>query len=260
MKRYSTLIVLAALGAWMAVGGDFNRAAAEDFRIDNAVFVGEQKTPAFESTTIFYKGIVYDCMKSPEETVVFEKSTSKFILLNLKHRSRAELTTGEVAAFTDRLQQDGTTKNTDPLVKFLSSPKFEEHFDEAAGELTLFSPLVSYRLTLLPESNPATVEEYHGFSDGYALLNAMLTPGSRPPFGRLLVNAALAKRQSMASQVILTFTQGKATNRQQITIRSTHSVVRTLASADLELVAKTREYLGGFKLVSFDQYLKIEQR
>ena len=260
MKRVSMLIVLAALGGWMEVGGIFNRASAEDFRIDNAVFVGDQKTPSSESTTIFHNGIVYDCMKTPAETVVFEKLASKFILLNLKHRTRAELTTGEVTAFIEQLQHDGVSKNPDPLVKFLSSPRFEERFDEAAGELTLSSPLVSYRLRLLPESDQATVEQYHEFSDGYVQLNAMLAPGSRPPFGRLVLNAALAKRQAMASQVELTFTQGKASNRQQVTIRSTHSVVRPLVSADLELVAKTRESLGSFKLVSFEQYRKIEQR
>jgi hypothetical protein len=104
------------------------------------------------------------------------------------------------------------------------------------------------------------VEQYHEFSDGYALLNALLNPGSRPPFGRLVVNASLAKHQSMASQVVLTFTQGKASNRKQITIHSTHDVILPLTPADLELVAKTREYLNSFQLVSFDQYRKFEER
>jgi hypothetical protein len=186
---------------------------------------------------------------------------SKFILLNLKHRVRAELTTRELTAFAERLQQDGTTKNPDPLVKFLSSPKFEEHFDKTPGELTLSSPWITYRLKLLPEKDPATVEQYHEFSDGYKLLNSILSPGSLPPFGRLMVNDALAKHQSMASQVEMTFfPPGKGTNRQQITVRSTHNVVPLLTSTDLELVAKSREYLNSFKLVNFEQYRKIEQQ
>jgi hypothetical protein len=271
MKRFSMLIIIAAIVEGVTAGGISNRATAEDFRVDNAVFVEGEKTPVSESTTIFYKGNVYDSMKDPAETVVFEKLVSKFTLLNLQHRAKAELTIGELTAFIKqlqydgvsnikKLQPDGVSKTPDPLVKFLSSPRFEERFDESAGELTLSSPLISYRLRLLPESDPTIVEQYHEFSDGYAQLNAMLSPGSRPPFGRLMVNAALAKRQSMASQVVLTFTQGKEANRQQITVRSTHGVVRPLTSADLQAVAKTREDMGSFKLISFEQYRKIGQR
>ena len=82
-----------------------SKAAAADFRIDNAVYLGESKEPLCRSTTIFHKGVVYDCMKTPSETIVFDMSAGRFILLNLKNRTRAELTTGEVASFADRLQE-----------------------------------------------------------------------------------------------------------------------------------------------------------
>ena len=87
-------------------------------------------------------------------------------------------------------------KSKDPLVKLLAEPKFQERSDEAADELTLNSPWVSYRLTLAHEASPSVVEQYHEFCDWYARLNALLTPGSLPPFGRLVVDAALAKRQA----------------------------------------------------------------
>ena len=45
----------------------------EDFRVDNAVFAGDKKEPISRSVTIFHDGIVYDCMKTPAETVVFDK-------------------------------------------------------------------------------------------------------------------------------------------------------------------------------------------
>ena len=262
MCHFRTVIIAAVLGALAAAGnlpGGLNLEAAENFRVDNTVYVDNQKAPVCRSATIFHDGVVYDCMKTPAETVVFDKSAGRFVLLNLKSRTRTELTTGEVAAFTDRLQQLAV-KSSDPLVKFLAAPKFQERFDETTGKLTLSSPLVSYRLTLAPEKNQAVVEQYHEFSDWYARLNALLTTGSRPPFGRLVVNAALAKHKATASQVILTLSSGKASKRQQTTIRSEHRVVRPLTPADLDRVRQTREFMAGFKPVSFEQYRKLAPR
>jgi hypothetical protein len=235
-------------------------APADGFRIDSSVRIADQKGPPTESTTIFSDGVVYDYMTAPAETVVFEQfaGAGRFILLNLKSRTRAELTTNEVAAFTDHLQQSAARRDN-PLAKFLAAPKFQESFNETTGELSLTSPLVTYRLTLGPAESPAAMEQYHEFSDWYARLNALLKPGAPPPFARLVVNAALAQRNATPSQVVLTLAAGKS-NRQPITIHSTHRVVRPLPPADLDRVAKTRESMARFKLVGFDQYRKQELR
>jgi hypothetical protein len=251
------LLVGAVLCAAVLLSGAPS-ALAEDFRIDNAVYVAGQKEPPTESTTIFSGGVVYDCIKAPAETVIFDRSAGRFTLLNLKSRTRAELTTDELAAFTDRLQQV-YARSSDPLVKFLAAPNFQQRFDEATRELSLSSESVSYRLLLAREEEQATVEAYHEFSDWYARLNALLAPGSQPPFARLLVNAALAQRKAMPSQVTLTLVPGKS-NRQPITVHSTHRVVRPLTAADLDRMAKTRESMVGFKSLSFEQYRKLELR
>jgi hypothetical protein len=258
MARFHTCIVLFLGGVFGIVAGQAGRAIGEDFRVDNTVYAADQKEPNSESTTIFHGGVVYDCMKTPAETVVFDKNADRFVLLNLTQRVRAELTTDRLAAFTDGLQMRAA-KSKDPLMKFLAGPKFDEKFDETAGELTLSSPLVTYRLVLAPESNQSIVEQYHEFCDYYARLNALLA-GSRPPFGRIVVNAALAQRQATAAKVILTIASGKGVSQQRTTIRSEHRVVRPLEPADLERVAKTRELMGNLKLVSFEEYRKPERR
>jgi hypothetical protein len=253
------VVVLLATGVLGLMAGQPGPAIAEDFRVDNTVYVGDQKEPFSESTTIFHDGIVYDCMRTPAETVVFDKAGDRFILLNLAHRTRSELTTTQLAAFVDRLQMLAA-KSKDPLAKFLAAPKFQEHSDEAAGELTLSSPWVTYRLVLAPEPNQGVVQQYHEFCDYYARLNALLVPGSRPPSGRLVVDAEMAKRQATASQVMVTFTSGKAPQQHHTTVRSQHRLIRPLESADLERVAQTREAMGAYKLVSFDDYRKLQPR
>jgi hypothetical protein len=257
----SRVVLIVLLGVLPALAGlPFATPSAhgEDFRIDNTWQVANQKEPPSQSTTIFHNGVVYDCMTAPAETVVFDQSAERFILLNLKLRTRAELTTTELAAFTDRLQQLHA-RSSDPVVKFLAAPSFQKHFDEATGELTLDSTWITYRLVLAPEANQAAVKQYHEFSDWYARLNALLVPGSCPPFARLVVNAALAQQKALPSQVARTLSPGKP-NRPPSTIHSTHRVTRPLAPADLDRVAKTREFMVKFKLVSFDQYSKAEVR
>jgi hypothetical protein len=257
MVRFHTCIVWLVAAAFGIILGQAGQALGEDFRVDNAVYAGDQKEPSSQSTTIFHAGVVYDCLKAPAETVVFDKTGGRFVLLNLSHRMRTELTTSEVAAFIDRLQPVAA-KSKDPLVAFLAAPKFQERSDQP-GELTLASPWITYRLVLSGESSPSVVEQYRDFCDWYARLNALLVPGSQPPFGRLVVDAAMAQRRAIASQVVLTLHTGKG-SRQPTTIRSEHRLVIPLEAADLERVARARKFMENFKLVSFDQYQKVESR
>ncbi|MCE5268783.1 MAG: hypothetical protein LLG00_12950 [Planctomycetaceae bacterium] len=236
-----------------------NIAASGDFRIDNAVYAADASEPPCESTTIFHRGLVYDCMKTPAETIVFGAAAGRFILLNASRKIRAELTTEEVGQFTDRLRQDAR-KSSDPLVKFLAKPNFQVRFDQLGNELTLTSPLLSYRLTAVTQDNQAAVDEYREFSDWYARLNTLLSPSSRPPFGRMAVNAELAQRKAIASLVELTVSSSASDGNQQNTIRSEHKLVRPLQPADLHRVATAEQQMATFERVSFDQYRKADLR
>ena len=257
-QHLRSIVTSVAVGALFAAGAlptSDRLVASDNFRVENAVYVDRQKKPLNRSTTIFHDGTAYDFMKTPAETVVFDKKAGRFILLNLSRQTRSELTIGEVSAFADRLQQRAA-KNPDPLVKFLAAPKFQEHFNETTNELRLDSPWASYRLTLLAEENPMVVEQYHDFCDWYARLNALLTPGALPPFGRLSVNAALARHQAIPTQVLLTLSESKKLKRPRTVIRSEHRTVRPLNSADLERVEQTHKLLETFKPVRFEQYRK----
>jgi hypothetical protein len=252
---FSTVLLAAMLLVAVTVAGP---AFGEDFRVENRVFEGNQKMPCVESTTIFYDGAVFDYMKSPAETVVFEPAANRFVLLNLPNRTRTELSTTQLAAFVDHLQAVAA-KNKDPLVKFLAAPKFEGPSEETAGEITLSSKLITYRVVLAPEASPGVVDQYRNFCDHYARLNPLLVPGSLPPFGRLVVNAATAERQATPSKVLLTLTAAKGAKK-QTTIRSEHRLVRPLDSADIDRVTQARDMMGRFKLASFDDYRKLSPR
>ena len=255
MHRFHPCILLLAAG--LSAAGQAGLAVAEDFRVDNATYASGQNVPSSQSSTIFRDGIVYDILKDPDETVVFDKSKTppRFVLLKPSQRMRAELTTDEITTVVGRMQPLAAM-NENPVVRFLAEPKFQEQFNESAGELTLSSPLLSYRLLLAREPNRNVVQQYHEFCDWCARLDALLSPRVGPPFGRLVVNAAIAKRQAIASEVFLTVATGKAADQQRVTIRSQHHVTSPLNAADLERVEQSRKAMGNLKLVSFDEYRK----
>jgi hypothetical protein len=251
-RSFAGALIIAVLGMLLGRAG---LTRGEDFRVDNAVYLGDRQQPSSQSTTIFSGSLVYDCLKAPPETVVFDKTAGQFILLNLTRRVRAQLSTAQVAAIIEQLRP-GAAKSKDPLVRFLAEPKFQEQAG-AAGELILGSPMITYRLMLSRETDETVVEQYHEFCDQYARLNALL--GAPPPFGRLVVNAAMAQRHAVASQVVLTVHGGSGA-KTQTTVRTEHRLVRPLESGDLQQVAESRQYMSSFKLVGFDQYRKAAAR
>jgi hypothetical protein len=259
MKRYSSCIVSLAVCALGIMSLQAGRALGEDFRVENVVYADDQKEPASQTTTVFHAGVVYDYLKSPSETVVFDPKAGQFVLLNLSHQKRTEIKTTDITSSIVALRMKAT-ESKDPFIKFLAEPKLVERFDQARSELTLSSPQLSYRLVLAPEENPEVAAQYRDFCDWSARLTPMLAPRSWPPFARLKVNAALAARHSMAMQVILTVTPEKNSKQQPITLRSEHRLVRTLEQPDLDRVAKTRESMAAFKPVEFSQYRKLESR
>jgi hypothetical protein len=233
---------------------------AEDFRVENAVFVGEDQKPSSESTTYFQNGVVYDCMKSPAETVIFEKAADRVILLNSARNTRAELTSVQMNSLLEHLRAMAA-KSREPLIKFLAAPMFEEEMNDVAGILTLSSPLATYRVILVPQQSLQAVQQYCEFCDGSAKLNSILLPGTSPPFGRMKLDEALLKHQATPSSVMLTITTGRpGTKQTKTTVRSEHRLVLPLAPADADRITDLQTQREKSKLVTFEEYRKTTQR
>ena len=232
---------------------------AEDFRVENKVFAGSRSKAVGRSTTIFLEGVVYDYLENPAEIIVFEKDRKKFTLLDTTRRVRAELPTDELATFTEHLR-DKATQQKDPFVRFLAAPELDEQFDKESGELTLSSPWMTYRIELVDAESRAIADQYREFSDWYAQVNAVLNPGSKPPFARMAVNAAMAKHEATAREVHLTMTPRKKFPPRRVSLRSEHQLVRRIVPADKDRVVQTRQFMEIYKLVGFDQYCNSEKR
>jgi hypothetical protein len=226
---------------------------AADFRVDNRVYSGDSKDPVSLSCTIFHQAVVYDFMQNPAETIIFDKASGRIVILDDTRQIRTQLSTSELDDFTRKLK-DRAVKRQDSLMQFLAEPIFEERYDSARRELILFSDLVNYRAITASAENAAVAAQYREFSDWSARLNAYLIPGARPPFARMKLNEALAKREAIAREVTLTITVLQDGKRQPATVRSEHLLSATLAPTDMQRIEHARKSMTSYKLVSFDKY------
>lgn len=253
MRWWMTTCTLVIVAAWSR---NVCAATAEDgVRIESKVFLGIDKDPKAENTTIFHRGVVYDYLRSPAETIVLDPSRGRFVLLDPNRRIRTELTTHEVAALSENLRQWAQTQ-TDAFLKFLAAPKFEEQFDEQTGEVVFQSPWVTYRVATAEADSEAVLQQYREFSDWYARLNARLNPGYKLVFARLALNEALQKRHQLPREITLTVQPRKAFSFQKTVVRSEHQFVYHLVESDRDRIAQTGQFMAIFQPVEFSQYEK----
>ena len=243
-----TMLVLLGCVSWNAAA-----AGAEALRVENKVFVNDDKEPRSQSTTIFSEGLIYDFLDKPAEITVFDLEHHRFILLDPTRRVRTELSTDEVAALCENLRT-WAKRQTDPFLQFMAAPRFEQEQDEAAGEIAFASPWMTYRVATTPAPSEAVARQYREFSDWYTRLNARLNPGSKLPFARLEVNQVLERRREIPREVKLTIQRKRGPIGQKHVARSEHSVATRLSQADEDRIGQVEQFLAIFQPVDFERY------
>jgi hypothetical protein len=225
---------------------------ADDFRIETELFEGDQEKPVSKTVTLFHGGIVYDFLASPRQIAVFRRPAAdrpgRFILLDLDHEIRTELTTDRIDGLLTKLR-DWAAEQPNPVLRFAAAPHFEETFEAKTGELVLASYIQTYRLKTTSPGNPELLAEYREFLDWYARLNTIMH-GGPPPEPRLQVNAALVRHGVVPVSVELS----RPANR--IPVRAQHEFVWRLSRQDHTRIDEVREAMTSYKLVSNEEFLE----
>jgi hypothetical protein len=225
--------------------------AAEDFRIETKIFVGDEEEPASTTTTLFQRGVVYDFLAEPEQIAVFRKpgggKPGRFILLDAERRVKTELSTDQLADVINKLK-NWASRQRDPFLKFAANPQFNESFDRSTGQLLLASDEESYTIKTEPADTPEALAEYREFLDWYARLNTLLQAGP-PPEPRLQVNAALANYQVVPVSVELV----RAGEKEKL--RAEHEFTWLLSKKDLARIDDASAALAAYRPVDNEEFL-----
>lgn len=242
MRPFFALLAVATF----LLGSSSSSLVAEDFRIETKVFVGKSKLIS-QNTTLFRAGYVYDYLNSGSTRVaVFDQRGGRFVVLDPMRKVKAEVKTDSIRKLMTDLH-DVAAKSSNPSMKFAADPSFDVDFSDEA-ELTLASQHVTYKLKTMAASSTGAAEQYREFSDWYARFNTMANPGSTPPFPRLTVNAELAKRGLVPTEVQL--------STRSYSARTEHNVTWRLLDSDHKRIAETDNQLATFEDVKFEELLE----
>jgi hypothetical protein len=236
-------------------------ARGADFRVENAVYIGTEAKPQSRGTTIFHAGLVYDFLDDQSEIMVFDKPHGRFVLLDLERRVQTELSTDEVRAFIDQAKKNLAKPTNPPLMRWLADPIFDTTYDSPTSELRLRGEPMTYEVVLLP-TGPELAAQYHEFNDWDAQFNHVLNPESRPPFARMMLDAAMERNHGIAKEVRLTTSfakwaapnSGKPATTTKITSR--HELAGQLGASDMKRIAEAREDMKSFQHVALKDYVQ----
>ncbi len=231
------------------MGGIGRGAWAEDFRVESKVYVGKEVTT---SVAVFNSGRVYDFISDPDEVTIFDPPGQKFVILNASRHVKTEVSLADVDQFAQKIKTEATARPV-PLLVFLAAPTFEESFDEATGMLTLTSEWMDYEVKTAKPRHAGAASMYADFSNWQTKLNAMMNPGSLPPFARLSLNAALDRQQRLPTEVLLTRYAQSAGNR-QVSIRAEHHVTWRLDDSDFKRIDAAGDELVTARAVGLAEY------
>jgi hypothetical protein len=246
--------LLASLIAAVGIAACHMAVAAESFRIETKIFVGEEKEkqePISQSTTMFHDGIVYDFLENPQQTAVFRKPTgekpARFILLYDQRQIQTEISTEKLVAAMKDLRT-WAAQQRDPFLQFAANPQFDETFDRVKGKLELVSYLQTYTVETSPTQRQDALGPYREYLDWYTQLNTLLVT-KIPPDPRLKLNDALARHKAIPTKVELK-------RKGEDPVRAEHDFTWRLSQQDLQRIEDVRANLSTYQTVGNAEFLQ----
>ena len=157
--------------------------AAEDFRIETKIFVGDEEKPVSKTTTLFLDGVVYDFLAKPEQTpcsanraAASRAASSCSIRQQRMQNGTLDRATGRRDEQAAQLGRRGRTIRSCNLPPIRSS---RNRSSRDSGKLVLASHLENYTVDTRPAEHPEALAEYREFLDWYTQLNTLLQAARR---------------------------------------------------------------------------------
>jgi hypothetical protein len=227
-------------------------AISQEFRIETAIYLGEEEAPASHTVTVFEKAAVYDFTENPKQIIIYragaEGRPAQFILLDPDLERRTDVDVERVEKLMQKLTR-WASEHKDPMLKFSAAPTFKETFDAESGQLTMASSEWTYRVATIAAQNTESLERFHEFTDRYAELTAMLH-NSPPPGPRLALNDALAKHGVVPVEI-----QRTIAGDEKNAVRATHLFSWRLSRDDRARLDEAQAFLANFQKVDNEKFI-----
>lgn len=232
--------------------------AAQEFRIDTEIYVGDQAQATSTNTTLFSDGLVYDIPttgSSMHEACVLEPARRRIVLLDRSRQVKLELDDLQLIRMGDSLRKQ-TQQNK--AAEFLVRDRFEEQVDVASGVATLTSPLITYRVTGSRPSDVRMLPAHNQFLSYFTRMK-FSDPHAFPPFPRLQLNETISKAGWIPSEVTIKIEKNPL-YPEGMSARSRHTLTPTLSDRDRQTIADLKAQWLNYQSVNLEKYRALGQR
>ncbi|MBM4004556.1 MAG: hypothetical protein FJ295_14955 [Planctomycetes bacterium] len=224
----------------------------QDFRVETEVLIGKYTEPVVKYLTLFVDTRVYEFrLTEPHETVIYDNTSRKIILLSSAQKTKTEIPFGELIDFTASMK--AKVDESIPLLYFACNPEFTVDANDEGHALDLSSSWLSYQIQAeSPRSSSSNAPaRYQDYADWSARLSASRTGSLHlPPFARIEANRMVAAKGWIPMQV----TRTVVANSRKEEMRTRHVTTWMLGDEDRRRVSKAGDQLVNFKPVTFAQY------
>ncbi len=208
--------ILARFIALVALLGSLSPApaGATDFTVQTSVFIGDAETPVEQRVTVFKANKVYDFTKGRSGNAYMLDSVSgDLAMLDEETRTSAKISVNELVRFVaeQRIRMDKMPEalraklvprlvaDWNPTTMWL---RLESHDFGYSAKLQDASTLGGSLATGQGSAAASTIaRDYRRFTDTLARLNS-IRPPAMPPQSRLRLNAEIAERDSVPTEII----------------------------------------------------------
>src|SRR5262245_58405219 len=101
-------------------------AAAQEFRIETEVYVGDATEPASRTITLFEESAVYEFIDSPPQVIIYHEGNddhgAQFILLDPASKRRTDVDVKRIERLMGKLTKWAAEQDNE-LLKFAADPK-----------------------------------------------------------------------------------------------------------------------------------------
>lgn len=265
MSRLLHRSVFTWLVAWLLLCGLGARATAEEIilRVESAVFVDDDETPAATSLTLFHNGITWDFLDSSDDgegdVILHDPARERVVVLDSRLNIKTEIRTIRLERLNVSLATWARQSN-DPLIKWAGAGDFGDAIIADGDHIELSGPRVRYTVDFNRSASDAAVAAYRRFADTAILLKALMQPGGIPPFPRLAINRHVEVAGGIPVEVTLRITPKLSLMPgSSNTLRSVHKVHPQLIDSDHSRIDAAGARLTVAEAVDLEEFARRQR-
>lgn len=235
-------------------------AHGQTFKIETAIYVGDETQPVAQNVTLFQDSIIVDLkldFANPPnvlETKVYDAQQKKVSLLDHQRSLQVEISDNHLLQMVDGLRRDISQREE---LKFLVNETFSESQNLQLSKVVLTSPTIRYEVIGNRPSDPVILKSHGEFLDIFTRLNAS-APGGFPPFARLRLNQSIKQMGWIPSSVEIQISPN-AMMPDGLKMKSKHVLIAGLSQSDIAKIESAKKQWIGYPRVSLLKFRNIAQ-